>query len=156
MAGRALAPLAALVFAIGLLIGMLSVELEAETVMTVTKVAVGDAAAVVETEEAAVQRNDTSACRRRDRGAPVVDLAPFREMLGEAADWASSNVPRFESSDGDLTAAYYYRWQLFWRHLSRSLEDGWTLSEFLPHVNWAGPHGTINCACECSPCVPGK
>ena len=145
----ALAPLAALVFAVGLLIGMLSVEMEVETVVPMTPSPTEDLSPTeAERPHPAQQKSEVPACRRRDRGAPVVELTPFRGMLGPAADWASTNVPRFESSDGDLTTAYYYRWQVFWRHLSRSSDDGWTLSEFLPHVNWAGPHGTINCACE--------
>ena len=67
-------------------------------------------------------------------------------------------IPRFESSDADIDAAYWYRWRVVLEHLRRdvnvgggragdkSYDYGWALSEFLPHVNWQGPSGTINCA----------
>ena len=67
------------------------------------------------------------------------------EELGDARQWADENIPLFDCDNDDLTRAYFYRWALFWRHLSHSRSDGWTLSEFLPRVNWAGPHNTINC-----------
>lgn len=66
--------------------------------------------------------------------------------LGDAARWARRAVPLFECSERSVERAYYYRWRLFWLHLKRTPRHGHVISEFLPPVNWAGPHGTINCA----------
>jgi hypothetical protein len=147
-----MAPLASLVFMFGLFLGMLSVDSEAETVAVVHATAAQPDAEVQPDAEPPPQQQpaaaSSSACRPASPQLPRFDAAPYRRMLGGAAAWAEANVPLFECSDADVTQAYYYRWQLFWRHLQWSNEDGWTLSEFLPHVNWAGPHGTINCACE--------
>ena len=83
-----------------------------------------------------------------------------RGVLREATAWARGDAqskvsrpghlndetfPLFECSDADITTAYYYRWRLFWMHLKHDPKYGYTLSEFLPRVNWAGPFGTINC-----------
>lgn len=69
-----------------------------------------------------------------------------QENLGSAFEWVRKSAPWFECSDADITRAYYYRWRVFWLHLKSTRSHGWVLSEFLRHVNWAGPFGTINCA----------
>ena len=77
--------------------------------------------------------------------APAPDWEFHRHVLGDAFVWARQTVPFFESSDEDVTQAYYYRWRLFWMHLKRTPRWGYVLTEFLNPVPWAGPHGTINC-----------
>ena len=86
------------------------------------------------------------------RGGHVLQPPPeplsadsHRDTLREATAWAASEVPLFECSDADITTTYYYRWRVFWLHLKRDARYGYTLSEFLPRVGWAGPFGTINC-----------
>ena len=76
---------------------------------------------------------------------PAVTADAYSDRLRDATSWAAGAVPLFECSDPDVTAAYYYRWRLFWLHLKHDPEHGNVLTEFLPHVNWAGPLDTINC-----------
>lgn len=67
-------------------------------------------------------------------------------MLLDGFDWAKRTAPFFEAADADLTRAYHYRWRVFFMHAKHTRRDGWVVSEFLRHVGWAGPHGSINCA----------
>ena len=77
--------------------------------------------------------------------AEALSAEAHRGVLREATAWAAAEVPLFKCSDADITTAYYYRWRVFWLHLKRDARYGYTLSEFLPRVGWAGPFGTINC-----------
>jgi hypothetical protein len=76
---------------------------------------------------------------------PAARWRAHRELLGTAFEWARRTAPFFECSDPDITAAYHYRLRVLWLHLKRT-PSGQVLTEFLRDVNWAGPHGTINCA----------
>lgn len=76
--------------------------------------------------------------------APEPQWQAHAEFLGDAFNWVASHAPWFECSDEDITTTYYYRWRLVWLHIRRT-RFGPVLTEFLGHVNWAGPAGTINC-----------
>jgi hypothetical protein len=63
-------------------------------------------------------------------------------------EWAAANLPLFDSSDADLTAAYYFRAKTYRSHL---VQTDWVdlthvVSEFGPSVSWGGVYGTINAA----------
>ena len=126
MARRSLA--AAVLLA--LLVALLHVSLIAPPLATRT--------ACIGPSEACVQRAPP-------RSPPRLVAAAYNSTLLEAASWAATTIPLFECSDEDITRTYYYRWRLFFLHLRHDREYGFTLSEFLPHVGWAGPFGTINC-----------
>lgn len=54
-------------------------------------------------------------------------------------------VPRFHCPDLTLEATYYFRWWTYFKHLRRT-PIGWIVTEFLPHVAWAGLYNSINCS----------
>ena len=63
-------------------------------------------------------------------------------------EWATANLPLFESSDDDLTGAYYFRAKTYRSHV---IQTDWAdikhvVSEFGPAVSWGGVYGTINAA----------
>ena len=62
-----------------------------------------------------------------------------------AANWALSNIPRFECPDREIERTYYFRWWTYRKHL-RNTKDGWVVTEFLPSVPWAALNNTISCA----------
>ena len=62
----------------------------------------------------------------------------------DAADFLRRNVPRFECPDKEIEKTYYFRWWTLRKHLRRN-DFGWTVSEFLPPVGYAGPGNTIVC-----------
>lgn len=72
-------------------------------------------------------------------------IAPETIPDAEAAAFLRANIPLLECPDKDIERAYYYRWWAYRRHLKKT-PDGWVVTEFLPQVNWAGKHNTINCA----------
>lgn len=43
----------------------------------------------------------------------MLDPDNFRDRLGEDWEWARDNVPFFESDHEDITAAYFFRWQVY-------------------------------------------
>ena len=63
-------------------------------------------------------------------------------------DWAIENLPLFECSDDDITAAYWYRAKVYKSHLVPTdyVDLRHVVSEFGPSVSWGGPYGTINAA----------
>ena len=64
-----------------------------------------------------------------------------------AEAWLAENIPYFECPDTVLEEIYYFRWWTFRKHIKHT-EDGDVLTEFLPHVRWAGKHNTIVAAVE--------
>ena len=54
-------------------------------------------------------------------------------------------IPLFECPDEDIERTYYFRWWTFRKHLRRTKDGGWVVTEFLPDVSWAGPENTISC-----------
>lgn len=63
-------------------------------------------------------------------------------------EFAIQNLPLFECSDPDLTAAYYYRAKTYKSHLVSTdwVDIKHVSSEFGPTVHWGGVYGTINAA----------
>jgi hypothetical protein len=63
-------------------------------------------------------------------------------------DWATSNLPLFESSDRDVTDAYYFRAKTYHAHMNPTLyvDQPVVVSEFGAAVHWGGPYGSINAA----------
>lgn len=62
----------------------------------------------------------------------------------EAAAFLRRNIPLFECSDKEIEKTYYFRWWTLRKHLRRN-DFGWTISEFLHPVGYAGPGNTIVC-----------
>ena len=54
-------------------------------------------------------------------------------------------IPLFECPDDDIERTYYFRWWTYRKHLRRTGDGGWVVTEFLPEVGWAGPENTIAC-----------
>ena len=63
----------------------------------------------------------------------------------EAIDWALDAVPRFECPDEEIVRTYYFRWWTYRKHLRRTKDGKWVVTEFLPDVCWAGAENTIAC-----------
>ena len=63
----------------------------------------------------------------------------------EATDWARDAVPRFECPDEEIVRTYYFRWWTYRKHLRRTKDGKWVVTEFLPDVCWAGAENTIAC-----------
>ena len=63
-------------------------------------------------------------------------------------EWATENLPLFDSSDDDLNQAYYYRAKSYKSHMMRTdwVDIKHVSSEFGPSVPWGGVYGTINAA----------
>jgi hypothetical protein len=63
-------------------------------------------------------------------------------------EWAQENVPFFDSSDADLTEAYYFRWKTYHSHMNPTAWPDMpvVVSEFGSAVHWGGPYGAINAA----------
>ena len=70
-------------------------------------------------------------------------------------EWAKDHWPWFEADDRDLEAAYYFRMYSYHNHINQStsshdeehLPDQFHyVTEFYPHVPWAGKLNTIPCA----------
>ena len=63
-----------------------------------------------------------------------------------AALWSiGREIPLFECPDEDIERTYYFRWWTYRKHLRRTKDGGWAVSEFLPDVGWAGADNTIAC-----------
>ena len=56
------------------------------------------------------------------------------------------NAPSFTCPDKDVERTYHFRWWTYRKHIKKSSDGGWVVTEFLPPVPWAGPENTINCA----------
>jgi hypothetical protein len=63
----------------------------------------------------------------------------------EAPDWLESNVPLLECPDKDIEEIYYFRWWTYRKHIRKTPAD-LIVTEFLPHVPWAGKYNSISCA----------
>lgn len=73
-------------------------------------------------------------------GFAVLDPATFAPLLGNDYAWALGNIPFFESSDANLTAAYFFRWRTYQRHIAATgdADVPFVVTEFAPLVPWAG------------------
>ena len=50
------------------------------------------------------------------------------------------NAPLFTCPDKDIERTYHFRWWTYRKHIKKSSDGGWVVTEFLPSVPWAGPH----------------
>ena len=64
---------------------------------------------------------------------------------GQAQWTIGREIPLFECPDEDIERTYYFRWWTYRKHLRKTADGGWTVSEFLPNVGWAGAENTISC-----------
>ena len=63
-----------------------------------------------------------------------------------AEEFLRENAPSFTCPDKDIERTYHFRWWTYRKHIKKSSDGGWVVTEFLPSVSWAGPENTINCA----------
>lgn len=63
-----------------------------------------------------------------------------------ALAWMEQEIPLFECPDKDIEQTYYFRWWTYRKHLKKTEEDGYVITEFLPNVSWSGKHNVINAA----------
>ena len=61
------------------------------------------------------------------------------------ADWFLRTIPFFECPDATFQEIYYFRWEVYRKHL-RHTPEGYVVTEFLPNVPWAGAYNTISAA----------
>jgi hypothetical protein len=61
-----------------------------------------------------------------------------------AADFLTTNIPRFECPDKQLEEIYYFRWWTYRKHIKQTPE-GYIITEFLPTVPWSGKYNGICC-----------
>ncbi|KAK5942843.1 hypothetical protein PMZ80_005409 [Knufia obscura] len=76
----------------------------------------------------------------------VLDAARItKERYGNDAPWFHDRIPLFESSDQNITDAYYYRWGLFRAHQRDLGKHGYVSTEFIDNVSWqTEPWATLN------------
>ena len=79
---------------------------------------------------------------------PYLNGTGSGEVNQSSFEWAVSNLPLFNSSDADITEAFYFRAKTYKSHL---VQTDWAdithvVSEFGPSVAWGGVYGTINAA----------
>jgi hypothetical protein len=69
------------------------------------------------------------------------DILPQKNLAeqhyGNDAPWYEANIPFFDCSDAEITAVYYYRWELWKAHLKDLGQMGYISTEFLNDVNWS-------------------
>lgn len=63
----------------------------------------------------------------------------------DAWNFLDKNIPLFECPDKDIERTYYFRWWSYRKHIKKTPE-GFVITEFLPHVPWAGEYDGISCA----------
>lgn len=85
--------------------------------------------------------------RRFDRFAFDDEELYANAFSNRTARWTiGRQIPLFECPDEDIERTYYFRWWTFRKHLRRTKDGGWVVTEFLPDVPWAGPENTISCS----------
>ena len=78
----------------------------------------------------------------------ILDKNSLKEKYGDPKNSGSPfdlGFPLFEISDKEIEEIYYFRWNVFSRHIKKT-SHGYVVTEFLPDVPWAGIHNTISCA----------
>ena len=78
----------------------------------------------------------------------VLKASAFAEVLDEDLQWAADHYPFFESSDANLTLAYYFRLRVLKYHVTATNVNAlpYVITEFSPNVPWAGRANAIPCA----------
>lgn len=74
------------------------------------------------------------------------DVEHYKNTIpnSESLKFLADHIPLFECPDKAMERTYYFRWWTFRKHL-RKTEDGWVITEFLPHMPYVGKHNTIVC-----------
>lgn len=62
---------------------------------------------------------------------------------GNNKEWFIENIPFIDVPDRQIMDVYYYRWEMYKRHLRNIGEHGYVITEFAPSVPWEGPYSTI-------------
>jgi hypothetical protein len=89
---------------------------------------------------------DETLRRRFDRFSFDDDELYANAFSNRTARWnIGRQIPLFECPDEDIERTYYFRWWTYRKHLRRTKDGGWVVTEFLPKVPWAGPENTISC-----------
>ena len=84
--------------------------------------------------------------RRFDRFNLDDDELYRNAFANRQAQWTiGREIPLFECPDEDIERTYYFRWWTYRKHLRKTANGGWVVSEFLPNVGWAGSENTISC-----------
>ena len=78
--------------------------------------------------------------RRGGKMYSILDKNAIISKYGEN----NIGIPLFECSNQTICQIYYFRWQVFCKHLKQT-PRGWVVTEFLPDVPWAGKYNTISC-----------
>lgn len=77
----------------------------------------------------------------------VLDLQKIREKhentLGDISPF-DAGIPLVDMSDEIIEKIYYYRWNVFCKHI-RKTPEGHVVTEFYTPVPWAKKYNTINC-----------
>ncbi len=63
----------------------------------------------------------------------------------QALAFLRSNIPLFECPDSALQKTYYFRWWTYRKHIKKTGENEYVITEFLPKVPWSGLHNAIAC-----------
>lgn len=67
------------------------------------------------------------------------------QRFGNDAEWYRDRIPLFESSDPQLDAVWYYRWQIVRAHQRDLGARGYITTEFLDDVSWQRePYASLN------------
>lgn len=76
-----------------------------------------------------------------DDDETIVQAVPNKEA------WAflSENIPLLDYPQAEVERAYYFRWWTFRKHIKRTENGGFVVTEFHPKVPWAGKENTISC-----------
>ena len=90
---------------------------------------------------------DHELVRRRFDRFNVDDEDLYPGTIGNsAAQWSvGREIPLFECPDEDIERTYYFRWWTYRKHLRKTKDGGWVVTEFMPDVGWAGAENTISC-----------
>ena len=63
-----------------------------------------------------------------------------------AWDFLSKNIPFLDYPDKDIERTYYFRWWTYRKHIKKTKNRGFVVTEFHNAVPWAGKENTISCA----------
>jgi hypothetical protein len=64
----------------------------------------------------------------------------------QAEEWLLERAPRIAVPEPAIERTYYFRWWTYRKHVKRTPEGGFVVTEFHPDVSWAGQYNTIPCA----------
>ncbi len=75
------------------------------------------------------------------------DEETVKQLIPNEAAWdfLSKNMPQLDYPDEDIQRTYYFRWWTFRKHLKKTKDGVYVVTEFHPDVPWAGKENTIAC-----------